>query len=519
LEQIPAEVDIAFILNPKLTVIELLATICDDLGITYPTDAGIKLLVDNLNEFLLTSHQEGRRTVLIIDEAQNLSVDVLEQLRLLTNLETNQRKLLQIILLGQPELLDLLARNELRQLGQRVTARFHLEALSKQDVHEYIRHRLAVAGTKGKFFPRSSINRIYKISGGIPRVINLICDRALLGAYAENRSQVNTAIVNRAATEVLGYSQGNNSRLAIAASVILLVSVIAAWYLPSSSVQVSDPVLKTEFSSKQSTELSAKLLAQHSSDSSVPQTAKPENQQSLDLTVISNVFLHQPSSEDKNLDTVQAANLNRVQDIEGHTDAGKAFADLFALWGLVFEDQSTPPCNQAITIGLKCYSDLGGLEELRNLNRPAVISIDDQWATLSRLNNGVATFISGNRQFEVDAAEFNESWNGKYTLLWRTPPAYERPSRLGDEGPTIDWLSSQLSIAESQPLDSPNGYGYQQPMEDKIKQFQIKVGLIPNGIVGVKTWIHINSVEGVNIPFLKQELIEGLKDMPTRGDG
>jgi general secretion pathway protein A len=520
LEQIPDEVDIAFILNPKLTVTELLATVCDDLGISYPTDAGIKSLVDNLNAFLLTSYQDGRRTVLIIDEAQNLSVDVLEQLRLLTNLETNQRKLLQIILLGQPELLDILARNELRQLSQRVTARFHLEALNKEDVHEYIRHRLSVAGAKGMFFPRSTINRIYKISGGIPRVINLICDRALLGTYAENKLQVNPAIVTRAAEEVLGHPSRKSETkylLAIAASFVFLVTMAVTW---NTMRQDPDSEHKSELSSNlipaSTTEPVTELISQPGS------TGGPTSGSNSGFAVESEVANISPISSGNNIketNPVLPSDLYNLNDVIGHDDAKQAFADLFALWGISFEDQNSHPCDQAITIGLKCYSNLGGIKEVSNLNRPLIVGINNQWVTLSHLNNGIATLISGHRQYEVSARQFFESWNGKFTLFWRTPPAYDRPNVLGDEGPTIDWLSSQLAIIESQPLTMTTEYGYNQELENSVKKFQQESGLIPDGIVGVKTWIHINSVEGVNIPFLNQDLAGGESNTFNRGEG
>ena len=520
LEQIPDDVDIAFILNPKLTVTELLATVCDDLGISYPADAGIKLLVDNLNDFLLTSYQEGRRTVLIIDEAQNLSVDVLEQLRLLTNLETNQRKLLQIILLGQPELLDILARNELRQLSQRVTARFHLEALKKEDVHEYIRHRLSVAGAKGMFFPRSTINRIFKISGGIPRVINLICDRALLGTYAENKLQVSPAIVSRAAEEVLGRPQKKSETkffLAIAASFIFLVSIAAAWNtmrddfgsqheLALSSVPNPAPI--TELVQDTTPEQSSVAASTSISDSGFEEESITAN--ISPLTSGNEIDVSEP---------VLPPDLYDLNEITGHDDGRQAFVDLFTLWGTTFEDQNSQPCAQAITIGLKCYSNLGGTKEIVNLNRPLVVGIENQWVTLSNLNNGVATLISGHRQYEVSARQFFETWNGKYTLFWRTPPAYERPSVPGDKGPTTDWLSSQLAIIESQPITMTTEYGYNEELENSVKRFQQKSGLIPNGIVGVKTWIHINSVEGVNIPFLNQDISSSESNTVDRGEG
>ena len=184
-KQLPPGTDIALILNPRLTVIELLATVCDELGISYPSEAAsIKVLIDALNQRLLESHARSRRTVLIIDEAQNLNEDVLEQIRLLTNLETSKEKLLQIILIGQPELLSLLKRKNLRQLAQRITARYHLLALSRSETYAYIQHRLLVAGRRDPLFTRRAMHCVYRLSGGMPRAINIICDRALLGAYA-----------------------------------------------------------------------------------------------------------------------------------------------------------------------------------------------------------------------------------------------------------------------------------------------------------------------------------------------
>ena len=205
LDQLPDNCDTAFILNPKLTEEELLASICEEIGIEYPVaTASVKNLVDRINNHLLKSHAAGRRTLLIIDEAQILSPSVLEQLRLLTNLETNRCKLLQIILIGQPELRKMLERPELRQLSQRITARFHLDPLSRRDIANYVGHRLTVAGARRQLFSPSVIKRIFGLSGGVPRLINLICDRALLGTYAQGRTRVNKSTLNRAAYEVLG---------------------------------------------------------------------------------------------------------------------------------------------------------------------------------------------------------------------------------------------------------------------------------------------------------------------------
>ena len=208
LEQIPDDTDVAFVLNPKLQVEELLATICDELSIPYIGDSiTVKDYIDCINNFLLKQHSKGRHTVLIIDEAQNLSSDVLEQIRLLTNLETHEKKLLQIILLGQPELQEMFRQPELRQLSQRVTARFHLNALGETEVGPYVYHRLTVSGAVDPraMFPAATIKKLYQISKGIPRIINLVCDRAMLGAYAKETRVVDGTILGNAAKEVLGY--------------------------------------------------------------------------------------------------------------------------------------------------------------------------------------------------------------------------------------------------------------------------------------------------------------------------
>ena len=203
LEQIPESCDVAYIFNPKLTVEELLSTICAEFGITCPPgNTSVKVYIDCINAYLLDAHARGRHTVLIIDEAQNLSADVLEQLRLLTNLETNQRKLLQIILLGQPELAAMLARPELRQLAQRIIARYHLGPLGKQEVAAYVQHRLGVSGAQRQLFPLALMGPLYRLSGGIPRIINVLCDRALLGTYAQSKEKVDRATLKQAAREV-----------------------------------------------------------------------------------------------------------------------------------------------------------------------------------------------------------------------------------------------------------------------------------------------------------------------------
>jgi general secretion pathway protein A len=217
LEQVPRRCNVAYILNPKQTVEELLLSVCEEFRIPVEPLAdghhSVKALVDGLNAFLLRTHSVGQNNVLIIDEAQNLSVEVLEQLRLLTNLETTERKLLQIILIGQPELREMIERPELEQLAQRVIARYHLHALSIDETALYVRHRLEVAGlTSAVPFSDAALRRIHELSRGVPRRINLLSDRALLGAYARGRSAADERIVEKAAGEVFGTTRRSGRR-------------------------------------------------------------------------------------------------------------------------------------------------------------------------------------------------------------------------------------------------------------------------------------------------------------------
>ena len=223
---------VAFIIHPALSVAELLAAICDEFGISYPRKASIKDLIDRINAFLLDLNAKRKKAILIIDEAQNLSYDVLEQIRLLTNLETNERKLLQIILVGQPELRDKLVRPELKQLAQRIVARCHLEALSKADLFLYVNHRLEVARGKNELFSQEALNSLYVYSGGIPRLINIICDRALLGAFVLRKEIVDRATLAKAAAEVLGHKLSGTGRRckAVVTAVILICTGLGLLY-------------------------------------------------------------------------------------------------------------------------------------------------------------------------------------------------------------------------------------------------------------------------------------------------
>lgn len=496
LDQIPENVDTAFILNPKLTAVELLATICDDLGIDYPDNATIKGLVDRLNDFLLSSLQADRRTVLIIDEAQNLSADVLEQLRLLTNLETNQRKLLQIILLGQPELLTLLSQPELRQLSQRITARFHLDALDRNEVAEYIEHRLSIAGAQRQLFRPDAINRIYRLSEGIPRLINLICDRALLGAYVENRSLVDTKIVNKAGREILvpGPVEKSSSLLHVGLAACLLLAAVGTVYyytLP----RISTPAITAiEPGETQPVEPAA---------AGETDTVTAEaGEEGASAPIITATTAQAPDPVD-----VSTRLTTSLDDISGHTTRSQAFVDLFSLWATPFSPDREP-CTFASAVELQCLTQIGSLREIGYLNRPVLVRLTtdqgENWFTLTGLRPRTADIRVGDETFVVDRDALLAAWNGEYSMLWRPPPSYSRPLRRGDSGPDVDWLVNRLDAIENNNSDVETGVAFDDMVESRVKRFQISAGLKPDGIVGTRTWIHINSRINESIPVLNE---------------
>jgi general secretion pathway protein A len=468
LAQIPSDVDIALILNPKMTALEMLATICDEFGINYPINASIKALVDNLNTFLLDSHQQGRKTILIIDEAQNLSVDVLEQLRLLTNLETNQRKLLQIILLGQPELLTLLDSQELRQLSQRVTARFHLSALNRKEVSAYIAHRLSVAGSHRVLFPESSIDLVFEISRGIPRVINLICDRALLGAYVEEQTQVSRVIVDKAAVEVLGDCRARTApiwqrrqfmtaaTLLAFATVILLVTI---QYQSKPIVFAADATSNT-------------------------QEVNPPN-------------LSMPTPTPL---------LGRMKMLSGYPAPEPALDELLSAWGLTdLPATQDNACEQIKPLGLACFSATGDLQDLMTMDLPVAINLGNNnrsnWITLTALDNDLDNTVAnklaqiqvnGEPQW-IEQAALMATGEHVFTLIWQTPTAYQQPLTLGNSGISVDWLVNRLTQIESNKHVFEVGYIFDLNLEQRVKAYQLTVGIKPDGIVGPRTWIALNN--------------------------
>jgi general secretion pathway protein A len=472
LEQIPASCDVAYIFNPKLTVAELLSTICVEYGIDVPSgntsvpgNISNKVYIDCINTYLLAAHAKGRHTVLIIDEAQNLSADVLEQLRLLTNLETNQRKLLQIILLGQPELAEMLSRPELRQLAQRIIARYHLGPLGKQEVAAYVQHRLEVSGATRQLFPAALMGSLYRMSRGIPRVINVLCDRALLGAYSQSKDRVDRATLKQAAYEVFHNPAAQRRSL--------LRPLLAGLLLASTAL--------------------AAALYQRMEPNTIP--AKIE-----DKTVAPKPIATLP-------DVLEWPAARPIADSEK-----LAYAALFKMWGAEYRisDKVGDECKQARAAGLRCMTGRGWLGDLRRLDLPAVLQMRDKQgqefsATLTGLDDKSATFAIGGENRKVALGVLAAQWSGHYTLLWRKPPAASKKLRLGDYGPDIKWLNSQFAQLDGKTSDAAGKELFDEEMERRVKQFQIDQGLSPDGRVGPRTMLHLIAATDATAPKLIQE--------------
>ncbi|HDH34976.1 MAG TPA: peptidoglycan-binding protein, partial [Nitrospirae bacterium] len=458
----------------KLTVEELLATICDEFEIKYPEDtSSIKVFVDLINDYLLKSHAEGRKAVLIIDEAQNLTADVLEQLRLLTNLETNQCKLLQIVLLGQPELKTKLEQPELRQLSQRIIARYHLDSLSKKDVGAYVTHRLSVAGLQKQLFPDSTITKLYQLSGGIPRIINVLCDRALLGTFTQGKNRVSRSTLSKAAREVFGRSYDNSGYWKAAAWALFLTVSIVAGVILSTTFYNIEPIKVIKHALVNETIIEATVLpapARHPLD----KLRWPEAQ---------------PIEESLNL----------------------AYKSLFNQWGILYNpDNNVPVCQQAETNNLRCLEDLGSMNILRNLNRPVVLKLIDEnglkyYATLTSLNNNSAFLQVGTVALEVDIPDIESQWSGNYMLLWKTPPGYVGDMVPGWKNTLVPWLEKKLAVLQKRKIEAPRNTVFNTNLIGHVKKFQLSNGLVPDGIVGTNTLILLNTATDKSLPVLNKD--------------
>ena len=520
LEQIPSHCDVAYIFNPKLTVGELLRSICDEFGVPHqPSVAGgetVKDYIDPLNAALLAAHGAGRNTVLIIDEAQNLSADVLEQLRLLTNLETSERKLLQIILIGQPELRTMVASPALEQLAQRVIARFHLDALSAQETQQYIAHRLAVAGLQGPLpFSRSALRRVHALSRGIPRRINLLCDRALLGAYAAGVGEVSARIVQRAAAEVFDApasaavarsARGQWPRwavagLGVAAGAALVAGgwALGAWPQWSRQGVVSSAAPAGATASKTS--------------ASAPSSSAPPSSAASTAAVTTPTAPAAGASAPRGAAPVAMSDLQQFVAALPASD-NAAWQTLASAWGASVAD-GADACATLPRDGLRCYRNRrAGLNLVRQIDRPVLLTLFPSEegdvavaAVLRRLDGDMATLEGAGRTVRVPVAELAQVWRGDMATLWRTPPDMPDKGDLAETAAGAAWLDQQLATAAAggSRAGAPAAGRAATPAQRqaRIQRFQLAQGVTPDGRAGPLTLMLLNRVNGVSEPRLR----------------
>lgn len=472
LEQLPEATDIAIILNPALSAVELLAAVCDELEIAYPEGtSSLKVLTDALHQFLLANHQRDRRTVLMIDEAQHLAFDVLEQIRLLTNLETDDRKLLQIILTGQPELAAMLSRPELRQLNQRITARFNLTPLDARETATYIRHRLEVAGldTGIELFAESALRQVFKLTGGVPRLINLVCDRALMGAYGRHEATVSAALVKRAAVEALGGTAVSAGEAAARpGSSVFLGSGVTRW-LPWAVAGLSSLALAIWIVTQQAGWL--------------PQ-GEEERQTRL-------------APQGAQL----AATGSEVSEQSWMADRPTALSALWTLWS-----DSVPPgisCPGALDGLLRCeVAEASVWDEVLETNRPVALDLRDRRGfnastLLFGERNGRALVWVGAGLCEVSWQSLGEHWLGSYRYFWQPPQDWTGPLARGDAGAGVRALVGQLAALDG--LSAPPLDIFTEAVEARVKAFQVSAGLEVDGVAGLKTLLKIQDQLGESL--------------------
>ena len=495
LEQVPKRCNVAYIFNPKLTVAELLKSVCDEFRIPYehrgPGAPTVKDHLDPLNKFLLETHAVGQNNVLIIDEAQNLSADVLEQLRLLTNLETSERKLLQIVLIGQPELRTMLARPELEQLAQRVIARFHLEALSEPETVRYIRHRLAVAGiTGGHPFERAAMRRVHHWSRGVPRRINLLCDRALLGAYASGQGEIGVEIVDKAAREVFDQAapaapaRGGRQRMALVGLATALAGGLLGALFTSGERGAADS------SAKATAGAPTALAAATGASAALAANTPAATAASAALPPVTATTTTDLKAEFGSL-------------LE---DERQAWQQLAGLWKLDLGEDADP-CRLAQRQQVQCFRSQTTLALIRQLDRPGIVSLHDgQGRTVHALLTGLqganATLQSGESTLEVPLAALATVWRGEFSTLWRAPQGWRNDLLDGSSAAVAQWLSTQLARAQGQPMPGPND-ATASALRSRVAAFQLAQGLQPDGLVGPMTLMQLNRASGVDEPRLQ----------------
>jgi general secretion pathway protein A len=488
LSQLPEGVDVALVLNPILTPEELLATVCDELGAAYPPEARTrKAFVDVLYRHLLAAHERGRRTVLIIDEAQNLSVEALEQLRLLTNLETATDKLMQIILIGQPELTTLLGRTQLRQVAQRITARYHLLPFVERDTRAYLARRLQIAGQGLNVFDPSAVLAVHRASRGVPRLVNVICDRALLGAYAQGARVVSARTVRRAAREVRG--EGLTTRRRPRAAVLVAAS-LAALVVTAAVTEWAGVWRMPSLRALRNVRLTAEP------DPRPPRIAALTP--GVEITAGSAAALITTMRPLADLPTVLAVTSPPM-------DQSTALARVLARWNVTVPP-GEDPCRTAVRAGLECYDGRGTWTVVRRLAVPVAIKLVTadgvrHYAPVTALDGDVVTLHLGDRAELLPLASVERFWDGAFSTVWRPLPGVARVLSPGMQGPGVAWLRRALSDGELDGRERGPAV-YDEALAARVVAFQRREGLEADGKAGIETLVRLSTRLDTRAPLL-----------------
>jgi general secretion pathway protein A len=528
LSRVPHHADVAVILNPRVSAVEFLQTICEELGLNVAVSDldSVKQMIDALNRRLLGAHADGRRVIVLVDEAQNLTTDVLEQVRLLTNLETPTQKLLQIILIGQPELRELLDRTELRQLAQRITGRYHLKPLSREETKGYVRHRLRVAGAQEEIFTSRALHEVHRLSGGIPRVINVACDRALLGAYTQETRRVDAALVRRAAGEVYGrrfmptwtrWLAGLLGVWALAACVFLgwqYRSVLAAIFTgrESAAAKVARAPPASHPTPPRSGAQDALAPGTLAPGDVLPSTASPAPGAGAAGAVASGVerdgqgaggagIGQQSASSDASAKSLRAPAAVPLEPLLASNSAATtdtaAFRRLLSLWGTAMSEDRDP-CGQALKAGLACLEQRGSWAQVRALNRPAILTLTDAHGlrhrvVLSGLDDQYATLDLGEHDQRVAIEDLSRDWFGEFTVVWKPKTTHTRPLSVGMQGDEVRWLRRSLNALRGGASDPEHADVYDEELAIAVQNFQREHRLNVDGIAGLQTQVVLDT--------------------------
>jgi len=504
LDNLPDDTEVAFILNPFLSGRELLMTICQELKMgEQKENASLRQLTNSIYTYLLDNHAVGKQTVLLIDEAQHLHFKVLELIRLLTNLETDRQKLLKIVLVGQPELNDNLAKPELTQLSQRITARYHIKPLSHTETSAYIDYRLRMAGymSEKKLFPKSIVRKIFSLTKGVPRLINVMCDRALLGTYSQNRAVVDFSILNKAIVEVRGEKQLGKNKvwlwvLGSALSTALIFALFLGFFFfkkPLANTELTvtkneallppipvnkDPLLKSSDPTEFSTDLT---------DQTIVGKVEP-------LSALAQSDLATRSTP------IQVVSNKSIAYYVNDKTALKALIQLVRKDSTLIEAS----CSQLETVGWQCRKSIANnWQTLQRYNRPAVITLanvvgETYYLPVLAVSSTYADVLTPKGKRRLLLSNLSDEWTAEFVYLWQPPKGFVNYIFFDSDKNLVDWLANAFALIDERDQVLAKGE-FNSLLKKRIMLFQRENNLMEDGIAGVETLLKLNEKLGVAV--------------------